>query len=86
MRHLDPCPCSGTMLRYATKTKGRVRTRYLKCDRCQEHGVERFYLDERGRPVFVAAGGGALLFPKQPSSKRHDLIDWIRTSTNKQVE
>lgn len=53
MRHLDPCTCGGTMRQYATKTKGRVRTRYLKCDGCKKRDVERFYVDSQGRPVFA---------------------------------
>ncbi len=54
MRHLDPCHCGGTMKRYATKTLGRVRTRYLKCDRCEATDQEVFYVDDRGRPLYAS--------------------------------
>lgn len=53
MRHLDLCTCGGVMRQYTTKTKGRIRTRYLKCDRCKTRDVERFYVDKQGRPVFA---------------------------------
>lgn len=53
MRHLDPCDCGGVMRQYTTKTKGRIRTRYLRCDRCKSRDVERFYVDKQGRPVFA---------------------------------
>lgn len=53
MRHLDPCDCGGVMRQYTTKTKGRIRTRYLKCDRCKTRDVERFFVDKQGRPVFA---------------------------------
>lgn len=54
MRHLDPCPTcqAGTMRKYCTKTKGRNRTRYLKCDACSQHGQEVFRVDAMGRPIF----------------------------------
>ena len=53
MRHLDPCPTchTGTMRKYCTKTKGRNRSRYLKCDQCDEHGQEVFRVDALGRPL-----------------------------------
>lgn len=54
MRHLDPCKCGGIMRKYCTRTKGRNRTRYLKCDRCSETAQEVFRVDERGRPMFAA--------------------------------
>lgn len=53
MRHLDLCNCGGVMRQYTTKTKGRIRTRYLRCDRCKSCDVERFYVDKQGRPVFA---------------------------------
>lgn len=53
MRHLDPCTCGGVMRQYTTKTKGRIRTRYLRCDHCKTCDVERFYVDKQGRPVFA---------------------------------
>ncbi len=53
MRHLDPCPhCPGTMRKYCTRTKGKLRTRYLKCDRCETTDQEVFRVDDRGRPIF----------------------------------
>ncbi len=53
MRHLDPCPhCPGTMRKYCTRTKGKLRTRYLKCDRCKTTDQEVFRVDERGRAIF----------------------------------
>lgn len=54
MRHLDLCHCGGTMRKYCTRTKGKLRTRYLKCDQCGATDQEVFRVDDQGRPVFVA--------------------------------
>ena len=43
------------MRKYCTRTKGRVRTRYLKCDRCTNTDVEKFHVDHLGRQVFVTS-------------------------------
>ncbi|TWU66892.1 hypothetical protein V7x_24630 [Crateriforma conspicua] len=56
MRSLDPCPkChTGTMRRQSTRTVGRWRTRYFRCDACGHHGKASNAVDERGRDIFDA--------------------------------
>ncbi|QDV66208.1 hypothetical protein Mal65_53830 [Crateriforma conspicua] len=53
MRALDTCPkChKGTMRRQSTRTVGRWRTRYFRCDACGHHGKASNAVDERGRDI-----------------------------------
>jgi hypothetical protein len=53
MRNLDSCDqCTNGIMRiYTTRTRGFLRTRYLKCDRCSETGKEIVRLDSKNREV-----------------------------------
>lgn len=53
----------GTMRRRSTKTVGRTRTRYLKCDHCATTGKEITSIDDRGRDVGIPSDTNTIACP-----------------------
>ena len=51
MRTGDPCSCGGSMRRRSTKTRGNLRTRYLKCDCCGLTAKEITQVDALNRDI-----------------------------------
>jgi uncharacterized Zn finger protein len=69
MRSLDRCPSCGVgrMTSYTCRTRGSMRTTYLKCDNCGQTGKQLSKVDHIGRIVtYLSTSDGTQVDAPKP--------------------